>query len=487
MERLIWYINKYVKLSFSNDVFEQKFQEHQLREALPQNILVAKFTNILFLSYAPITYFLLTRNELTLLTLVAILGVSGALILIIFSKRESFQQHILLTLSITGLVVVISPYIYYIFTTNTKALFQVDILLPVIGIFTMYGIGFSLALVIFMLSLLAFVLLAWITGLDSFDFFAAMYVLIAGGVVSGVAAYFMEKAHRRYFLAKQESDEFKYLVENAQDSIAVFDLKETRYLYANKISRDCNGSLDRPIIGQRLMDTHPEFTDALMDKIKEHLDAEGSFSDVYKIYSPTKKEHYYAHVVIQYGYFEGQKVIITFSSDATQQKEAEIKLGEMAVKDSLTGLYNRYKFDDTARQQIALSKRHSYPISLILCDIDHFKKVNDIHGHLSGDTVLKEVSQFIMEMVRESDTVARWGGEEFAILLPNTTLHNAKQVAEKIRKHIEKASSASICQVSISCGVSELLEDDTQISWFKRADEALYEAKASGRNRVCFK
>ncbi len=487
MDKLIWLLNKYLRLAFPNYILENKFQKHQRNEALAQNVLVAKFTIILYLSYAPITYLLLTRNEPALLILVSLLGISGALSLIIFSKTEKFQQHMLSSLLLTGFIVIISPYIYYIFTANTKALFQVDILLPVIGIFTMYGISFSLAFVTFILSLVAFIFLSLITGLDAFDFFAAMYVLISGGVVAGVAAYFMEKAHRRYFLAKQESDEFKYLVENAQDSIAVFDLKETRYLYANISARSCNGSVDNPLLGQRLMDTHPEFTPEVMDKIKKHLDEEGSFSDVYKIYSATHKDYYYAHVVIQYGYFEGQRVLITFSSDATQQKEAEIKLSEMAVKDSLTGLYNRYKFDDSARKQIALSKRHKYPLSLILCDIDHFKKVNDLHGHLVGDSILKEVSLFIKEMVRESDTVARWGGEEFAILLPNTTLNNAKQVAEKIRKHIEKESCKSICKISISCGVSELLKEDTQISWFKRADEALYEAKESGRNRVCFK
>ena len=484
MERLIRYINAYARLSFSNTFLEEQYKKEQLKEFLPQNILVAKIAILLYLTYVPLTYFLMVKNELLLLTFIAFLGILGAASLIYLQPRPIFNKYPYLILFNTAFLVGIAPILYYILTSNDRALFQVDILLPIIGIFTMYGVGFSFALLIVLSIIGSSCLLSTFIGISTIDTYAALYVLVAGGLVTGVASYFIEKSHRNLFTAKRKSDEFKFMVENAQDSIAVFDLDNMKYRYANKIAIGCTGCSSEKIIGKSISDVHPELSYDVIKSIKQRLDTEGSFSEVYKLYDKEKEAFYYAHVVIQYGFFEGEKVIITFSSDATPQKEAEMKLQDMALQDALTGLSNRHNFDETSKQQINLALRYKHPLSLIICDIDHFKKINDQFGHLEGDQVLKHIADTIRNTVRESDIVARWGGEEFAILLPNTDQEDAHMVAEKIRENVEMLHIDKIGKVTLSCGSATFQKDDTQMTWFHRADTALYRAKEAGRNQV---
>ena len=487
MDRLLAIIDTFVKLSFSNPTLEKRFQKYYLEASLPQNILVAKITILLYLTYVPLIHFFIVKNELLLLTLVSMLGIAGAYGLVVVSKLEFFEKHTKSVLWTTAVMVGIAPLIYYVLTDNSRALFQVDILLPVVGIFTMYGVTFSLASVSVLSIIIIFIFLSLLTGLDAYEFFAGIYVLISGSIVVGLASYFMEKSQRKLFLAKNSNAEYKFIVENAQDSIAVFDVEEMHYLYANAIATSCNGDSKKSIVGKKLQEFHPEFTQDVVDAIRRRLDKEGNFSDVYQLYSVVKKAYYYAHIVIQYGCYEGKKAIITFSSDVTPEKEAEIKMQEMALHDPLTGLYNRYKFDDASQEQIALFARYKSEVSLILCDIDHFKNVNDQYGHAVGDEVLKQIASIIKGVVRESDIVARWGGEEFAVLLPNTPKIKAIGVADKIRQSISTVSFGVVGKITLSCGVSQLETDETQIRWFNRVDEALYEAKSSGRNRVCTK
>jgi len=464
---------------------EKKYQNEYLSSSLPQNLLVAKITILIFLTYAPIIFFVLTKNEFTLLLIISLISISGAVSLIVLSAEAFFQKHRQLTLFLAAFIVALGPNLLYLLTDNNRALFQVDILLPIIAIFTMYGIGFALSLFTNVVIIITFILLALLLQLDSFDFFSAVYVLLSGGIVTGVAAYFMDRAHRRLFLAKQESDEFKSIVEYAKDSITIYEIETMRYLYANKVARENSGKTFGKMVGEKLVDIHPEFTDDVMNNIIHRLDQEGSFSEVYKLYNHVINNDYYVHAVIQYGYFNHRKVIIAFSSDATAQKETEVKLEEMALRDALTGLYNRHKFDDSLKEHIALSYRYKQPLSLILCDVDHFKKINDLHGHLEGDQVLQTLATLIKDVVRESDIVARWGGEEFIILLPNTNLADAIGVAEKIRQHIEAHFRHNIYAVTVSCGVSEFQKNETQLHWFNRVDTMLYKAKDLGRNRVC--
>ncbi len=159
-------------------------------------------------------------------------------------------------------------------------------------------------------------------------------------------------------------------------------------------------------------------------------------------------------------------------------------LEKLASTDALTGLFNRHMFSELFKRELAQSRRYKTPLSLVLLDVDHFKKVNDTHGHLVGDGVLKQIAALMRESVRIADITARWGGEEFAVMLPHTTVEGAHITAEKIRSAIEAAHFESVGAVTASFGIAQLEENESQEPFFDRADKALYRAKVAGRNRV---
>lgn len=158
-------------------------------------------------------------------------------------------------------------------------------------------------------------------------------------------------------------------------------------------------------------------------------------------------------------------------------------LHKMAKTDNLTGLPNRSIFKQALTENIKRSNKNQWPLSLIFFDIDHFKKINDTYGHLIGDKVLKTVARSIEDGLTHKDIFARWGGEEFVILLPNTDLKSAEKVAERLRHKLENMTEFDI-QITSSFGVSDLRPDDTADSLMQRGDEMLYLSKQQGRNRV---
>jgi len=160
---------------------------------------------------------------------------------------------------------------------------------------------------------------------------------------------------------------------------------------------------------------------------------------------------------------------------------------KMAYTDPLTKTNNRAAFNDTLKREIKLAQRHSNHLSIIFFDIDHFKAVNDEYGHECGDLALSSAAHCIKEAVRGSDIVFRYGGEEFVILLSDTDIDGAKQMAERIRKSIENHTIAygmETLKLTASLGVSSLRGNDNSASLLKRADSAMYKAKDNGRNQV---
>ena len=169
------------------------------------------------------------------------------------------------------------------------------------------------------------------------------------------------------------------------------------------------------------------------------------------------------------------------------------KILQYATIDALTNLNNRRQFELRLGQEIATTRRQNNPLCAMMIDIDFFKRVNDTYGHASGDAVLRGVAGIIKSALRESDIPSRYGGEEFAVLLPYTHIEEAKIVGERLRKaveinpipiNVEEAGVSSI-NVTISMGLAEFNNQETGEELFERADKALYDAKTSGRNRVC--
>lgn len=190
-----------------------------------------------------------------------------------------------------------------------------------------------------------------------------------------------------------------------------------------------------------------------------------------------------AYVVRCIHFPELDKYIFSFA-DITRMEWEKAILERQALTDSLTGIHNREKFDETLALEVDRARRYGTPLSLIMFDIDHFKDVNDLHGHQVGDTVLISLTRIISAHIREHDIFARWGGEEFMILAPGIPAESAAQLAEKLRGLVEEADFPVAGHVTISLGVAQFQADDTPRSLAKQVDDALYRAKRGGRNRV---
>jgi diguanylate cyclase (GGDEF)-like protein len=160
----------------------------------------------------------------------------------------------------------------------------------------------------------------------------------------------------------------------------------------------------------------------------------------------------------------------------------------LAKTDALTGLLNRRAFIEAVERERARSDRHAYPLSLLLLDVDHFKRINDEHGHAVGDTVLQGVARILESVARRSDFVARWGGEEFVLALPQTGEAGARVAAERVLRALanatHKAADCNPLQVTASIGVASCEAPWSIDALVAAADEAMYAAKARGRNRV---
>ncbi|WP_372999639.1 diguanylate cyclase [Sulfurimonas sp.] len=266
--------------------------------------------------------------------------------------------------------------------------------------------------------------------------------------------------------------------------IGIFTTKDIMRLVKNKTDLDVN------------IEQHMSFP---VDSIHKN-------SSVREALSFIKDRHYKRVIVVDDdGLLSGiitQKELIslTFSKWAILMKEYQDELSEInlmlqnknieyeniASTDALTGLYNRHKFTQLyLSSYTSMVQRHN-DMSLILLDIDYFKKVNDVYGHNAGDKTLVQVSHTLLKILRNVDVVCRWGGEEFLIMLPTADLEHAISIAEKLRKAIEDLCIDIVGQVTASFGVSQVREGEDMQDVIDRADKALYLAKDSGRNCVKF-
>ncbi len=188
----------------------------------------------------------------------------------------------------------------------------------------------------------------------------------------------------------------------------------------------------------------------------------------------------------------GGNTILVFETVAESAYDAELsemhnrisELEKLSSTDRLTGAWNRVHFDKTLAIELSRSVRYRQPLALIFFDIDHFKRVNDTYGHAVGDEVLRELVKIVSMNIRTSDTLFRWGGEEFVVLAPSTSHHDAAKLAETLRSKVEQCPIETAGNITISLGVAEYVAGEGEQAYFQRADTALYAAKNGGRNRV---
>jgi diguanylate cyclase (GGDEF)-like protein len=219
--------------------------------------------------------------------------------------------------------------------------------------------------------------------------------------------------------------------------------------------------------------TKPFNSAELLARVRTHLEIKRSRSLIEHVNEKLKME------------IEERKKIAGERERLLKELEKKNKiLEELSITDGLTGLYNHRYIIDRLLQEVAGSKRYSNDLSIIMFDIDHFKRINDTYGHQAGDGVLSKISSLIKSKLREADIAGRFGGEEFLIILPNTNLKSSCNAAEKIRKCIQGLKwDIDELRVTISGGVGFLKGEDAS-KLITKADKSLYKAKENGRNRI---
>lgn len=303
----------------------------------------------------------------------------------------------------------------------------------------------------------------------------------------------------------REKDDLQLKLEKLinYSAVPIFVLdRNHQVLYWNKACESLTGVTSREMIGttNHRLAFYNEERDCLADVvIKKNYE---KLSDYYDHYVPSAFFHeglraegwipiphrdsrYLIIDAIPICDEEGElMIVIETIQDITSRKKLEEELEKMASTDALTGVQNRHRFEEVILSEISRVKRYNGSMALIMFDLDYFKNINDTYGHNTGDTVLRQVADIIKNNIRETDTVCRWGGEEFLVLCAEADEKEAVQIAEKLRLLIERHPFDEIKSLTMSCGVTVYTEEDTMDSFISRADEALYLAKEQGRNTV---
>ena len=288
---------------------------------------------------------------------------------------------------------------------------------------------------------------------------------------------------------KKKANELEAIIESTGDGILVLDDKR-QVIYVNSQFREMwsipdnvEASGDDQVFINAIIDQLNE-PDTFMEKLQETYSSDRSYKDT--LYCKNGRIfELFSRPLMDEGHVTGR---LWSFSDVTYNKQAEEKLRIMATTDELTGLWNRRYFMQAAKKEMERARRYNDSFSLLTLDIDHFKTVNDNLGHAAGDEVLRNLASVIKNFFREVDIPGRLGGEEFSIILPNTDLYSAASVAERLRQEIEKNPTeygGEDIYITLSIGVTSYHTGVTSVDkLLKKADEALYEAKAGGRNCV---
>ncbi len=324
---------------------------------------------------------------------------------------------------------------------------------------------------------------------------AGLFGLVA---IVSVAGLFIHR--RRQGRLEQQAAEARALATRfslALDRIPTYIYmkdQQRRYIYANRATLDLFGVSEEELRGSVDSRFFPPETVARLHEIDSRVLERGEdTAEVVISREPGGDRRVYWEIKTPI-YDDGKKSRIWglcgVSTDITEREMLKEQLERQAREDHLTGLANRRYFMEQGHTELARAQRYDELLSLLMLDVDHFKSINDSHGHKAGDIVLQKLSRIMQETLREVDVIGRIGGEEFAVMLPETALHEAAEIAERLRENVARTEvileTGLALHVTVSIGVATLQKNDINIDMLlKHADEALYQAKEGGRNRVC--
>ena len=274
-------------------------------------------------------------------------------------------------------------------------------------------------------------------------------------------------------------------LDNLQSYVYIKD-RESRYIYANKLTLELFGCSADDLYLTSDEQYFPADVAAKLKEVDQRVLGGESTEEEIIVDDESGKRVYLEAKTPLYSDSEADKIIgiLGISTDITYQKSLEEQALKLAKTDVLTGLSNRLEIDSVLSGEIERLKRFPRAFSIIMLDIDHFKRVNDHYGHIAGDHCLQQIASILKLNSRSIDTVGRWGGEEFLIICPETDLKGTEKLAEKLRTKIAEHDFSQVGKITCSFGVTSFFAGDTLESIVDRADQALYQAKDAGRNKV---
>ncbi len=293
---------------------------------------------------------------------------------------------------------------------------------------------------------------------------------------------------------RKNEEKHRMIAEHSGDCLWVMDLQTLRFTYVSPSVARIYGSTAEETVSQSVSDVlPPESLEVVMKVLEEELalentgNADPERTRTIEIEEFRKdRSRVWIENVLSFMRDETQRpvAIVGVSRDVTERKRLEAELRHLSITDPLTGAYNRRHFMEELQREMKRSDRYPSPFSLIMLDIDHFKEVNDRFGHEAGDRVLKALTTMIRERIRSTDLLARWGGEEFMILLPNTNLDSAIMLADALLKQMRAATFSESGGLTASFGVAIHQPGEGVDEMLTRADDLMFEAKRGGRSRL---
>ncbi len=306
-----------------------------------------------------------------------------------------------------------------------------------------------------------------------------------GGPAFVVGVHDVTAKHEADALLRESEESLRTMLEAAPLPLVVTGLDDSVVRFSNQRAADMFEIPMEDFVGRCAPDfyVHPDDRKAFV----EILRADGKVGTFGAQLRTQKGRFFWAMLSARSLTIKGEKVFIVSFVDVTEQREIEERLREVAIRDPLTGIFNRRHFFEVANQLREIAIRHHWPLSVAVLDADHFKAINDARGHAAGDEALRGLVRAARKNLRSSDVLARIGGEEFVLLMPETGIEEAVLAAERMRRAVENeliAYDGGPIALTVSIGVATRAADESVEALLNRADAALYRAKDIGRNRV---